>query len=228
MIAVRSMWAELTWRKVLVSQGVGVSAVLAEYSEYSLLGTWMGHPSMNYVAMAVTAFALLLMTLYADELVSRGVRGSRVYPALIVAVLPLACVVTALTQWIYFVIFQVPQAAIDSHRWVWVSTAVDIAIISAFAMIVYINRQTADRVLEGIQGSELRRVQLEQQLVESRLATAEAQVDPRMLFSSLADIRDGFQQSDPDADAKLDNLVQHLRTSLVRTVSAANADPVKT
>ena len=45
-------------------------------------------------------------------------------------------------------------------------------------------------------------MQLEGQLVESRLATAEAQVDPQMLFSALAEIRDGFSRSLPDADAK--------------------------
>jgi hypothetical protein len=74
------------------------------------------------------------------------------------------------------------------------------------------------------QAGWLRRVQLEGQLIESRLATAEAQVDPQMLFSALAEIRDGFSRSSPDADAKLDDLVQQLRNALTRTRAVDGED----
>jgi sensor histidine kinase YesM len=87
-------------------------------------------------------------------------------------------------------------------------------------MLVYLNRRLAQRMLEGVRGAELRRVQLERQLVESRLATAEAQIDPQMLFSALADIRLGLERASPDADAKLDGLVQRLRLALAGTVVA--------
>jgi hypothetical protein len=86
-------------------------------------------------------------------------------------------------------------------------------------MVIYMNRRTTERTLERLQAAELKRVQLEGQLIESRLAMAEAQVDPEMLFSALAQIRDGFSRSLPNADAKLDELVQRLRSALARTVA---------
>ena len=39
-------------------------------------------------------------------------------------------------------------------------------------MLVYMNRRTADRLLDSFRKAELRRVQLENQLMDSRLATA--------------------------------------------------------
>jgi glycine cleavage system regulatory protein len=89
-------------------------------------------------------------------------------------------------------------------------------------MVIFMNRRTTERMLERVQNAELKSVQLEGQLIESRLAMAEAQVDPQMLFSALAEIRDGFSRSLPDADAKLDRLVQHLRTALARTVAVGD------
>jgi hypothetical protein len=116
-------------------------------------------------------------------------------------------------------VFSVPAAAAEAQRWKFISYAVDIALICAFGMVIFMNRRTAERMLERVQSAELKRVQLEGQLIESRLATAEAQVDPQMLFSELAEIRDAFSRSLPDADAKLERLVQHLRTALARTVA---------
>jgi sensor histidine kinase YesM len=111
---------------------------------------------------------------------------------------------------------------------VFISTAEGIAVICAFGMVIYMNRRTAERMLDRVQAAELKRVQLEEQLIESRLAMAEAQVDPQMLFSDLAEIRDGFSRSLPDADAKLDALVQHLRTALARTVAIEDKDSDRT
>jgi phage terminase Nu1 subunit (DNA packaging protein) len=119
---------------------------------------------------------------------------------------------------------RLPRAVAAAHRWVFISTAEDIAVICAFGMVIFMNRRTAERMLERVQASELKRVQLEGQLIESRLAMAEAQVDPQMLFSALAEIRDGFSRSLPDADAKLDELVQHLRSALARTAKIDDED----
>jgi len=58
---------------------------------------------------------------------------------------------------------------------------------------------------------------LDQQLVESRLATAEAQIDPKMLFGALAQIKQGLEESPLDAEKKLNDLIQTLRAALVRT-----------
>jgi sensor histidine kinase YesM len=82
-------------------------------------------------------------------------------------------------------------------------------------------------MLEGVRGAELRRVQLDQQLVESRLATAEAQIDPQMLFSALAQIKRGLEQGTPEAEVKLNQLIQTLRTALTRTIAVDESEERK-
>jgi LytS/YehU family sensor histidine kinase len=69
----------------------------------------------------------------------------------------------------------------------------------------------------------LSRVRLEQQLIESRLATAEAQIDPRMLFEALREIRSSLARAEPQADTQLDRLIRRLRNALARTVVAGES-----
>jgi hypothetical protein len=218
------MWRGMTWRRIVITQAIVALAVFVQSFEGALLGTWMGHPSLQYVAMSVSAFFMLAMTLYADELVNRGARARLVYPLTVLLAFPLAFLTTGGTEEIYYAVLRLPPAVAETHRWVFVSTAEDIAVICGFGMVIYMNRRAAERMLERVQGAELKRVQLERQLIESRLATAEAQVDPQMLFSALAEIRDGFSRSSPDADAKLDELVQRLRSALARTAAIERED----
>ncbi len=218
------MWRGMTWRRIALTQAIAALAVLVESFEYHLLGTWMGHPSQQYAAMSLSAFFLLAMTLYADELVNRGARARLVYPVTVLLAFPLTFIITGITEEIYYAILRLPRAVAEAHRWVFISTAEDIAVICVFGMVIYMNRRSAERMLERVQAAELKRVQLEGQLIESRLAMAEAQVDPQMLFSALEEIRDGFSHSLPNADAKLDELVQHLRSALARTVKIDGND----
>jgi sensor histidine kinase YesM len=213
------MWRGMTWRRIVLTQSIVVLAVFVESFEYPLLGTWMGHPSLQYAAMSLSAFVLLAMTLYADELVNRGVRARLVYPLTVLLAFPVTFVTTGITEESYYAVLRLPHAVAQAHRWAFISTAEDIAVICAFGMVIFMNRRTAERMLERVQAAELKRVQLEEQLIESRLAMAEAQVDPQKLFSALEEIRDEFTRSSVDADAKLDELVQHLRSALARTVA---------
>jgi sensor histidine kinase YesM len=218
------MWRGMTWPRILLTQAIVALAVLVGSFESDLLGTWMGHPSLEYVATSLSALFLLAMTLHADEFVNRGVSTRLVYPITVLLAFPVAFVITGMTEEIYYAVLQLPKAMAQAHRWVFISTAEHIAVICAFGMVIYMNRRTTERMLERVQAAELKRVQLERQLIDSRLAMAEAQVDPQMLFSALAEIRDGFSRSLPDTDAKLDELVQHLRSAMTRTVAADGDD----
>ena len=57
------------------------------------------------------------------------------------------------------------------------------------------------------------------QIVDSRLAAAEAQIDPAMLFRALGEIKGGFERSEPEVEEKLNRLIQTLRAALARTVA---------
>jgi hypothetical protein len=218
------MWRGMTWRRILLTQAVAALAVLVGSFEGPLLGAWMGHPSLQYVAMSVSALFLLPVTLYADEFVNRGAGARLVYPLTIFLAFPLAFVVTGAIEEIYYAVLRLPRAAAEAHRWVFISSAENIALICSFGMVIYMNRRTTERMLERVQAAELKRAQLEGRLIDSRLAMAEAQVDPQMLFSALAEIRDGFSRSLPNAGAKLDELVQHLRSAMARTAAIDDDD----
>jgi sensor histidine kinase YesM len=75
----------------------------------------------------------------------------------------------------------------------------------------------ADRILEHFRATELQRVNLEQQLIDSRVAATEAQIDPRRLFDDLARIRSEFAADSTEAEDSLNSLIHSLRAALART-----------
>jgi hypothetical protein len=93
-------------------------------------------------------------------------------------------------------------------------------------MLAYHNRRRATQILEGIRAAELKHVELERRLIESRLATAQAAIDPGALFASLASIRNLYATSAPSADRELDRLIEDLRDMRVASgVAPAMRDP---
>ena len=100
---------------------------------------------------SLSALLLLAVTLYADSLVTRGASARIVYPLTVICALPLALTVTWVAEQLYYVVFSVPPAAAEAHRWVFISYAEDIALICAFGMVIFMNRRTAERMLERVQ-----------------------------------------------------------------------------
>jgi hypothetical protein len=224
----RAVWSSLTWQKVLVTQAAGQLDVLIRAIEGGRWGTWMGHPGLHNVTTGVTALLLLLLALVVDESMARGVAPRRAYPMAILMTFVLACAASALTYWCFQVGFHLPGPANNMQRYGFIGNGIDTGATGAFVMLVYLNRRTVERMLEVVRGAELRRVQLERQLIESRLAATEAQIDPQMLFGKLADIRNGLEKAATDADTKLGDLVQMLRRALAVTVAAAEVEPSRT
>jgi Histidine kinase len=73
--------------------------------------------------------------------------------------------------------------------------------------------RTTQQALESTLGQQ---VALEQQVLESRLAAMQAQVEPRFLFDTLVDIEALYQRDAPRAAANLDRLIGYLRAALPR------------
>jgi LytS/YehU family sensor histidine kinase len=61
-----------------------------------------------------------------------------------------------------------------------------------------------------------RRGALEQQVLESKLAAMQAQVEPRFLFDTLVDIEALYEKDPPGAASNLDRLITYLRAALPR------------
>lgn len=218
--SLRATWQAITWRNLLILQALGQLAIYLESREQALFGTWMGHPSLGYVSMALSVFLLVPIALLSDEAVKRGAAPKLAYPIAVGLTVPVAILATSVTQHVYLSIFGLPPGRPDLFWRSSIEASVHMYIYGAFGMLVFMNQRTADRMLENFRNSELRRAQLERQLVESRLATAEAQIDPTMLFEELAEIRLGFKRGGDRAELQLTELIQTLRTALTRAASA--------
>jgi sensor histidine kinase YesM len=217
----QAAWGSFTWRRVLFTQVLAqIVAVFVGLDEFGYFGEYIGHTSMHFVFMSAYAFLLLPVAFCAEEAVTRGARPIVVYSILLVFISPiLAAAVAAAMQWMYCVLFAVPW---PTPRWGFTEAGSHFSVPCSLALLVYMNGRAADRMLEGVRGAELKRVQLDQQLVESRLATAEAQIDPQMLFGALAQIKRGFEESQPHAEKTLNELIQTLRAAFARTAAAGS------
>jgi hypothetical protein len=220
-------WKALTWRKLLLLQALGQLAILFESTESHLFGTWIGHPSLGYASMALNVFLTLPVALIADAALERGAKALYVYSLAIITTLPLAGIASGAALWVYGLIFGLSEAQANFSPQALIETSFHMYIYGAFVMLVYMNQRTADRIMENFRRAELRRVQLENQLVDSRLATAEAQIDPTMLFGALRDIKWGYERSAPEAEVELNTLIQSLRTALARTVAVPDSEAPK-
>ena len=219
----RAALSSFTWRRVLLTQALGqiVAFIMTldwgAFGESELLG---GHPSLHFVTMSIYVFILVPTAFCAEEAITRGARPLLVYAVLLVLINQLiATSVCAAMLWVYSVIFAFPWPA---RRWYFTYASGHFSLPASLGLLVFMNRRTVDRMLEGVRSAELRRVKIDQQLVESRLATAEAQIDPQMLFSALAQIKRDFNDSHPDAEKELDELIQTLRTALARTAAVSS------
>jgi hypothetical protein len=220
----QATWAALTWRKMLLMQALGQLAILIESTESHLFGTWIGHPSLAYASMALNVLLIVPLALFADAALGRGAKARYTYPSAILVTLPVAGIASVSMLCVYALIFDLPQTKLHSWPQAAIETSFHMYIYGAFVLLVYMNHRTADRMLETFRRAELRRVQLENQLIDSRLATAEAQLDPAMLFGALRDIKRGYERSAPGAEVELNKLIQSLRAALARTVAVRETE----
>jgi len=222
-----STWTALTWRKMLLMQALGQLAIFAQSLEGKLFGAWLGHQSLGYASMALNVCLILPAALFADTAVDQGSSARRAYPLAILSTVPLGAAALLFMQWIYVLVFGLPPGRPNLFSRALIETAFETYIYGAFVMLVFFNQRTADRIVANFRKAELRRAQLENQLIDSRLATAQAQIDPTMLFTALGDIRLGYQRSAPDAEDRLNGLIQSLRSALARTVAVNAEDGVR-
>jgi len=217
----RAARKSFTWQRVLFTQALAqVVAILIGLDEGFYGKDSFDHISFDFVTMSVYVFVLVPIAFCAEEAITRGARPLVVYSILLVFINQIVALAVAGTiQWVYSFIFAFSWPA---PRWGFTEAAGRMSVPCSLALLVYMNGRAADRMLEGVRSAELRRVQLDRQLVESRLATAEAHIDPQMLFSALAQIKRGLEESQPDAEKKLNELIQKLRDALARTTAASS------
>lgn len=221
---VRAVAATVTWRKLAYVQLLALMWAVVRTFEAPASRAPPHHMAGLLIISSLGALFIMLATLAADEAVNRGVAARRAYPiGLLLAVLLSSILQWHLREWLDILPLE-HTLPLARERLLRIAVAViDVGGIGGIGMLVYVNRRTANRILAGVQDAERERVQVERRLVESRLAAAQAQIDPQALCTVLAGIGARYESGAPNAHEHLESLIQQLRGALAHTIAVDNA-----
>lgn len=220
----RGLAASLTWKKFLLAEAVGLAVNLTRYLAHPALGA-VPDEIRRTIWTTFGAAGALLAVLCADEAVRHGVRTSLAYWIALLT----ASAATGAVQWYTSVwLGLTPSMDRVAHTLLQLTQmgfiALQVMLYGGIATLVYLNRRAAAQALEGVRTAEFRRVQIERRVIESRLATARAHVDPRTLLKALARIQEGYRTASADADGRLDQLILQLQAGSAVRVDSAGTD----
>jgi hypothetical protein len=204
----------VTWRAVVLTQSLGLLYVAIHW----LVGReshLQGYLLFLLAQEGVSALCVMLAALAGDEAVRRG---WRVWSAFVVVTFG-ASVAAAVTQLGLDSALQIPDPMAGLPRFL--LTFFGVGTGWGTVLMVYLNRQSAQRVLAGVRAGELARLRAEQQLIASRLAATEMRVDPPAIRQRLEQLRNLYASGAAAADAELDRFITELRQRAARGVAAA-------
>jgi hypothetical protein len=208
---VRAVLCLVSWRVLLVAQAFGLTIGLLRWLEFR------GHDSQAHLlltslsAEVLAALFVPLMALAGDEAVRRGWPVWRAFAlAVLCAGTAVVLVQLRVRGWLGVVDPHDPQGRLALA----VDMFVDMFTYWGMAVMVFLNRRSAARILAGVRTAELERVQLERRLITSTLAAAEAQIEPGSVLQRLARIRALYEAAKPAADEQLEALIEDLRENV--------------
>ena len=201
----------VSWRAILITQSLGLAFALAPWLEQ-----WhrpgQPHLAASLTGQALSALLVMLAALAGDEAVRRG---ESVWRAFVAALLS-ASALNVAGQWLLVQAFSTGGA--ERGLLAGINDFLSVGGLWGTALMAYLNRQSARRLLARLRADELERVQAERRLIASRLAAAEAQVDPAAVLRQLADTRDLYASGRPGAEERLEALIAQLRDRVARGV----------
>jgi hypothetical protein len=219
----RAVCATLTWRKAAFVAAIVLVRIIGQVvftigvpppPEFGILpATTLGVFGMFCWQFSLAALILLIAMLCAEEAVRRGAPAKATYAGAItlaacMAVIILMCIGGPLG---------VARPSADTWS-LPVLMVIDFGSTGGLCVWIYLRRRSFIRTTEALRNAQLRRAQLERQLAESQLASARARIDPGALFDELGAIRSALQNAVPDADTRLEMLIQRLRATLAPAV----------
>lgn len=206
----------VTWRSVIATQALALLIALFTWLETS--GWRAQHGGLSgFIAQMLAAVFVMLAGLAGNEAVRRG---WPVWRAFVVALLSAASATAVAQPAVYD---WLGIAGSGARLLQGLNTIFDVGVYWGMVLMVYLNRQSAARTLAGVRAVELERARAESRLIASRLAAAEAQIDPGSVLKRLAEVRDLYAAGQPGAEPKLEELIADLRRRVVSGVAEAAA-----
>lgn len=207
----RSVLHAVSWRGCLVSVTLGLLVGLLRW----LQNARHAPPNFLYSSLMICnlgALSVMLATLAAEQAVRRGAPPLRCY----CAALTIASLFTAGAQYLlrdalhlYTAVSQ-PGVPLRIQHTQIIFVFFDVLSFGGLGMFAYRNKCTAQRILEEVRLTELRRIESERHLTETSLAAARAMVDPEILLEDLGRVRDLYLRAIPDAERELEAIIQKL------------------
>jgi hypothetical protein len=208
----------VTWRAVLLTQSLGLLFALTAWLE-TLGRRPNGYLLFHLVQEGASGLCVMLAGFAGDEAVCRG---WPVWRAFVVVTLG-ASLTAALVQLGLDAGLRIGDPMAGLQRFL--LTFFGVGTLWGTALMAYLNRQSARRVLAGVRAGELARLRAEQQLIASRLAATETQVDPPAIRQRLEQLRNLYAAGSAAADMELERLITELRQRAARGLAAAEGPP---
>jgi sensor histidine kinase YesM len=209
---VLAAWGGITWMHLgwtlaisVAYNGVG-RAIHANF-----FADWIGGPDA-FLGAEYTDFLPPFIYLLVVRIAQHGDRGQqkvwlRYFVALIVATAVSLFLVNGLSADFY------QGSATDQVRTV-VYQATYWLMFSGLIVSVYVRLTHARRMQAALADAEVERARASRQLLASRLAAMQAQVEPKFLFNTLAQVETLYERDAASADRMLDHLIAYLRAAL--------------
>lgn len=169
-------------------------------------------------AQALSAFLVLLAAPAADEAVRRGWSVVRAFVAALLGV----SVVNAAAQGILHLAFR--DTGATQRLVVVVDDFFSVAGIWGVLLLVYLNRQSAARLLARLRADDLARVEAERLAVTARLKEIEAHMDSTEVLRQLSVIHHLYASGRNEADNCLENLITTLQNNVARAATALDGN----
>ena len=87
-------------------------------------------------------------------------------------------------------------------------------VVAGLAYVFFVFQRQAAQAAAQMHESELQRIQLDQQMIEARLQSLRAQIEPHFLFNTLANVRQLYRTEPERGRKMLANFIAYLRAAL--------------
>ncbi len=221
-----------TWRHWAITLLIGLLIGLIMLPQLFELGREVGWPLLPMASHLVMPFVIATVMFMGWALADAGDDARRSRRArLVIALLAAGAIACSVNIFVWYQLggadlwAQVAHAKGKPAKSVWLVLLADYMNVLAVGGMIYavceVVRQRCLTQLD-VEAATRRKVTLEHQLLESRLAAMQAQVEPRFLFDTLVDIEALYEKDAARAAANLDRLITYLRAALPRLREAGS------